>query len=156
MFFGRAWRQKRQVLLSRVRAAEKTPPPMSWHPPAHNVPGQENCWYRSVFLSHGAFCGCGDFVGHLVRLSERLGRPAPPRPPGGPQGATLRALPAPPEQGSPSGERRHSRTENQPCRGAGGGDAGDGAPGDGGAAGEPDEFGDEDVGDLLDLLDAPE
>ncbi|AAL28137.1 ORF4 [Torque teno virus 6] len=125
---------------------------MSWRPPAHNAEGQEGLWYRSVCQSHGAFCGCGDFVGHLNRLAERLGRPQPPRPPGGPPGPAIRVLPAlPPAEGSP---RRHNRTENQPC---GGGDADFGDQrdaGDGGAA--ADDLSPADVEDLLDWLDAPE
>lgn len=153
MFFcGRHYRKKRLLPLRYVPVAPKKPPAMSWRPPAHNVEGQEGLWYRSVFQSHGAFCGCGDFVGHLNRLAERLGRPQPPRPPGGPPGPAIRVLPAlPPAEGSP---RRHNRTENQPC---GGGDADFGDhrdAGDGGAA--ADDLSPADVEDLLDWLDAPE
>lgn len=154
MFFcGRHYRKKRLLPLRYVPSAPKKPPIMSWRPPAHNVEGQEGLWYRSVFQSHAAFCGCGDFVGHLNRLAERLGRPQPPRPPGGPPGPAIRVLPAlPPAEGSP---RRHNRTENQPC--GGGGDAASGDQRDGGDGGAgADDLSPADVEDLLDWLDAPE
>nr|CAF05719.1 hypothetical protein [Torque teno virus]CAF05725.1 hypothetical protein [Torque teno virus]CAF05775.1 hypothetical protein [Torque teno virus] len=154
MYFSRKRRPKKERPLP-LRYVCGLPPsrpdPMSWRPPAHDVPGQEGLWYRSVFTSHGAFCGCGDFVGHLQRLSERLGRPQPPRPPGGPPGPAVRALPAlPPPEPEP---RRHVQRENPGC---GGGDAADGGPHGEGGDGDDADLGPEDLDELLDVLDAPE
>lgn len=114
---------------------------MPWRPPAHNVQGREGQWFASTFHAHAAFCGCGDFIGHLNSLAPRLsnnqGPPHPPalnRPPAqGPEGpggpiVPLPALPAPPDP---------------PPRPGGGEDGGDAARGAGGAA--EGAYGEEDL-----------
>ncbi len=154
-FLGRPWRKKRKVLLQTVPATPPEPHMSFWRPPVHNVPGLERNWYESVYRSHAAFCGCGDFINHINNLATSLGRPPQPRPPGAPQPPPIRPLPALPAPEDPQ-PRRHNRTENQPWPGDGGGE---GAAGDPVAAGEQeggDEYGPEDVDQLLDMLDDAE
>lgn len=117
-----------------------------WQPPVHNVPGIERNWYESCFRSHAAFCGCGDFVGHINHLAATLGRPARSRHPGGPGTPQVRNLPALPAPAGESGDRA-------PWPGAGGpaGDGGD--DGDrGAAAGGPADVEDDALLAAFDLV----
>lgn len=142
MHFSRISRQKkRKVLLRRVRAKPKARPPMSHRPPTHNAAGIERLWYDSCFRSHGACCGCANFVNHLLLLATRYGFQAGPPAPGGPRGApALRALP-------PPGEANPGDGEQQPWRGDGGGrEEGNGGRG-GDAAG--DAYGQDDLDALF-------
>ncbi|BAB18901.1 hypothetical protein TTV14_gp1 [Torque teno virus 14] len=104
-----------------------------WFPPVHNVAGQERNWFESCFRSHAAFCGCGNFIGHLNNLADRYNHPGGPRPPGGPGPQapvpTVRALPA-----LPAAPSRPLPPPPPPCRGAGG--EGGGADRDAGGAGD--------------------
>lgn len=150
MFIGRNYRKKRKVPLLLVQPIQKKQHTMSdWIPPTQNVPSREEDWFRGVYCTHRAFCGCNDPPRHLAALSAAFGFQPAPTPRGGPGPSTtppvvrgLRALPPVP-------------TRQQPCGGPGGetdgGDQREG--GDGGAAGELPP---EDVEELLDLLDDAE
>ncbi len=153
MFVGRSWRKKRKVLLSPVPTPQKKQHIMSdiWLPPTRNASARGEDWFRSVYCSHQAFCGCNDPVRHLAALSAELGfQPGPS--PGGNSGPRytppvvrgLRALPAAPASPRP-----------QPCGGPGGSGAG-GDRGEGGEGGDRAEPPIEDVSELLDLIENAE
>ncbi len=153
MFIGRAYRrQKRKVPLSEVHYTETKRPRMSqWIPPTQNVQAREEDWFRGIYCSHRAFCGCNDPVSHLASLAAAFGfQPAPsrrqdPSPTSTPPLVrNLRALPAAPTTPRPP-----------PCGGTGGRGAGGDRADDGGPA-EGEEFQSEDVGELLDILDDAE
>lgn len=122
-----------------------------WVPPTQHVHAREEDWFRSIFTSHRAFCGCGDPVLHLSNLSATYGfQPGPP-PSGGPRERltpplvrSLPALPAAPTSPRPP-----------PCGGTGGSGAG-GDRQDGGDGGDGGELAQGDVEELLELLDDPE
>ena len=142
MFIGRHYRKKVQLLLPPVPAAPPTPSMSRWRPPLHHGQGVERNWYESVFRSHAAMCGCGDFVNHIVDLASRFGRPGNPRPPGAPQPPPIRPLPALPPPEHPG--------DRAPWPMAGGGDGGDAGGGDRGAAdGGPVAADDEDLDALF-------
>lgn len=155
MFLGRPYRQKkRKVLLQNLSATPPQPPAMtSWVPPTQHVTAREDDWFRGIYCTHRAFCGCGDPVSHLAALAATFGfQPGPP-PSGGPRERltppVIRSgLPALPPPATPGPSR--------PCGGSEGGrggegrrDAGDGAAGD-------DDLPGESVEELLDLLDDAE
>lgn len=152
MFLGRAWRKKRQVLLSGVRATKACWRAMTWRPPVHNAPGIDRNWYESVSRSHAACCGCGNFLLHLNTLADRYGFTPGPSPPGGPG-------PRPPAQ-----LRRQNATENPgsgpralPWRGDGGEDGGPGPEGgDGGSGDAADAYREEDLDALFAAVDRDE
>ena len=130
MHFSKISRRKKRLLpLQNLRTTPESPPyQVMWRQPVHHVQGQEHLWFEATRLSHAAFCGCGDHVGHLTRLSETYGRGPAPRPPGAPQPPVNRGLPALPPPPEPA-------LEPAPWRGGGGdegdgrGDGGDGGPG---------------------------
>lgn len=137
MHFSRISRKKRRLLLQTVPAKQKKPPrEMSrWCPPVHNVSGREHQWYEACYRAHGAFCGCGNFINHLVDLGDRYGFHPGPRAPGapavgGPPIPLRRALP-PPAAPEPQQGNNNNNRERWP---------GDG--GDGGAAGGSEDCGD--------------
>lgn len=155
MRFSRIYRpKKRKVPLLHLPATEKKPTAMShWVPPTQHVTSREEDWFRGIFTTHRAFCGCGDPVLHLSALSASLGfQPGPP-PSGGPRERltpplirpSLPALP-PPATPGPS----------QQCGGSGAGRGDDGRRDDGGAAAGDDDLPGESVEELLDLLDDAE
>lgn len=128
MFLGRVWRKKRLLPLPQLRTPAKKPSLMSWSQPIHNVSTREGFFYAGCKQLHNCFCGCDDFINHLLRIQTQQG-PSPlsstPRTP--PLPVIRRALPAP--------------AAPEPWRGAGGGpaadadrgpaaDGGDYAPGD--------------------------
>lgn len=129
MFLGRILRKKRRLSLQTLPTAPKTRKLLKgmWRPSRHNVRGQARNWYESVFRSHAAWCGCGDFVTHLSDLANDFGRPGPagaPEPPPPPV-RPLPALPAPPNTPSdraawPSGGGA-AAGDDRGDRGAGGG-----------------------------------
>lgn len=150
MRFSRPYRKKRKVLLPYLPTTKSTHSTMSdWIPPTDNVPQREDNWFRSVYTSHRAFCGCLDPVRHLAAVSAALGfQPPPSRGSAGSHGtpAIVRALPALPA--APT-------SRPPPCGGDGGRGAGEGrqdAGGDGGA----DDFQQDDVDELLNMLDDAE
>lgn len=156
MFLGKIYRQKRTLLLSGLPAAKKKPPTdMSlWVPPRHGVSGREHCWYEGCYRTHAAYCGCGDFITHLVGLGNRYGfRPGPTQAPGspsirGPQPPVplRRALPAPePPQAN--------NNNNQRWPGDGGADAGEGGSA---ASGGGEQLPEDDLDGLLAALDDEE
>lgn len=154
MRFSRIYRQKRKVLLFPLRTAKKTRPSMSdWIPPTQNVPDREEAFFRGVYCMHRAFCGCGDFVHHLARLSADFGYQPGPAPHGdsGPRATPgvvrgLRALPA-----------ASSTPRDPPCGGGDGGRAGgDGRQDAGEDGGDGDDLAPGDIEELVDLLDDPE
>lgn len=153
MFIGRAWRKKRKVPLLLVPTPQKKLHIMSdrWIPPTRNVPARGEDWFRSVYCSHQAFCGCNDFIRHLAALSAEFGFQPGPSPGGnsGPRATppvirNLRALPAAPTTPRPP-----------PCGGPGGSGAG-GDRGDAGEGGDLAEPPTEDVSELLDLIEDAE
>lgn len=153
MFLGRPYRKKRKVLLPDLRTPPNSPARMSlWRPPAHNVPGQEQQWFRSCLHAHGAFCGCGNFILHLSSLAARLNFQGGPPPPGGPRAERppLRALlplPAVPGEGR----------ENRPWPGGdGAGEGGSGREGGDGGPAVADEYRPEDLEDLFAAIEGDE
>lgn len=155
MRFSRIYRsKKRKVLLPHLSAPQTEPPAMSnWIPPTTNVFSREEDWFRGIYCSHRAFCGCDDPVRHLASLAATLGfQPGPP-PSGDPRERStppvvrtgLPALP-PPAQPGPS----------RPCGGSGAGRGGDGRRDAGDAAAGDDDLPEESVEELLDLLDDAE
>lgn len=147
MFLGRAWRKKRALSLLQLRTPEAPRRAvMSWRPPAHNAPGVERNWYESVFRSHAASCGCGNFVHHLTTLADRYGFVPGPAPPGGPgpRPAALRALPQPPAD---------NPRPALPWRGDGGGDEGAGGPAaDGGPGDAEGDYAQDELDALFDAV----
>ena len=143
MFVGRTWRKKRTLLLPGLPAPKKKPPAMSqWCPPVHSVQGRNHQWYEGCYRTHAAYCGCGNFVSHLVALADQFGFRPGPRAPGapgvgGPPAPARRALPAPPAA-APEPQQENNNNNLQLQRWPGdGGDAADAdgfAAGDGGAA----------------------
>lgn len=157
MFLGRPYRQKRALSLLGLRTPKKKPPPaMSyWCPPVHDVRGREHQWYEACYRSHGAFCGCGNFINHLSYLGERYGFRPGPRAPGapgvgGPPPPLRRALPAPE---SPQGNNNNNQ-QLQRWPGDGGSDAGAAGGGDSGR--DAAELPEDDLDGLLAALDDEE
>nr|AEX59984.1 putative protein ORF2/3 [Torque teno virus] len=124
-----------------------------WIPPTQNVPDREEAFFRGVYCMHRAFCGCGDFVHHLARLSADFGYQPGPAPHGdsGPRATPgvvrgLRALPA-----------ASSTPRDPPCGGGDGGRAGgEGRQDAGEDGGDGDDLAPGDIEELVDLLDDPE
>lgn len=161
MFLGRPYRQKRALLLLGLRTPKKKPPPaMSyWCPPAHDVRGREHQWYEACYRSHGAFCGCGNFINHLSYLGERYGFRPNPRGPaspgvGGPSPPLRRALPAPPGAPEPPQGNNNNNQQMQRWRGDGGSDGGAAGGGDSGR--DAAELPEDDLDGLLAALDDEE
>ncbi len=132
MFLGRPWRKKRALSLLGVRAPQKKPPAMSqWCPPVHSVQGRNHQWYEACYRGHAAYCGCGDFISHLVALGNQFGFRPGPRAPGAPgvggPPPLRRALPAPPAAApEPQQENNNNNQQLQTWPGDGGDDAGEG------------------------------
>lgn len=157
MFLGKLYRKKRALLLPGLPTPKKKPPPdMSyWCPPVHDVRGREHQWYEACYRSHGAMCGCGNFINHLAYLGERYGFRPGNRGPGssgvgGPPPPLRRALPAPP---APEPSQQANNNNNQRWPGDGGNE--------GGAAGGEASSGDaalpeDDLDGLLAALDDEE
>ncbi len=133
MFLGKLYRKKRALLLPQLPDPKKKPPSdMSWRCPLENAYKREQHFLRGCQLLHTSFCGCDDFINHVIRLQNlhgNLHQPTGPSTP--PVGRRALALPAAPE----------------PWRGDGGGPEGD-RTGDGPA----DAGGDYAPGDLDDLF----
>ena len=136
MFLGRVWRKKRALLLPELRTPAKKPPLMSWSQPLHNVTTREGFFYAGCKQLHNCFCGCDDFINHLLRIQTQQDASAlrPFTPPSTPRPVIRRALPAPAAPDAPA-----------PWRGAGGGPAADADRGPG------EDGGDYAPGDLDDL-----
>lgn len=152
MRLSRIYRKKRKVPLLLVPLAEREPQIMSqWVPPTQNAPGREEDWFRSIFTSHRAFCGCGDPVLHLSTLAATYGfQPGPP-----PSGGPRERLTPPLIRGLPALPAAPTTPRPPPCGGNGGRGAG-GDRQDGGGDGDGDEQPLGDVDELLDLLDDAE
>lgn len=74
MHFSRISRRKKRLLpLRRLRAKPKAPPAMSWRCPTEDAAAREIKFYRGCHLLHTSFCGCGDFINHLLRLHNLHG-----------------------------------------------------------------------------------
>lgn len=138
MFLGKLYRKKRRLSLPSLPAAPKTSKLLKgmWRPPRHNARGQARNWYESVFRSHAAWCGCGDFIAHLCDLADDFGRPGPSGPPDPPP-PPVRPLPALPAPPNPSGSRAQWPT--------GGGDGEDEPRGGGDGAGGFADLADEEL-----------
>lgn len=157
MFLGRLHRKKRALLLPSLPTPKKKPPTdMSyWCPPVHDVRGREHQWYEACYRSHGAMCGCGNFINHLAYLGERYGFRPGPRAPGGPAVGgppppLRRALPAPePPQGN-----NNNNQQSQRWPGDGGSDGGAAGGGDSGR--DAAELPEDDLDGLLAALDDEE
>lgn len=160
MHFSRISRAKRKLLLLRLPAAKKEPTAMSrWCPPVHGVNGREHQWYECCYRAHAAFCGCGNFIDHLVALGDRYGFRPGPRAPGapgvgGPDVPPRRALPAPPAAApEPQQGNNNNNREVQRWPGDGGDDAGEGGSG---AYGEDAALPEDDLDGLLAAIDDEE
>ena len=160
MFFGRPYRKKRALLLSCLRTAKKKPPAMShWCPPVHSVQGRNHQWYEACYRGHAAYCGCGDFIRHLVALGDQFGFRPGPRAPGapgvgGPPPLLRRALPAPPAAApEPQQGNNNNNQQLQRWPGDGGDDAGEGGSG---AYGGDAELPEDDLDGLLAAIDDEE
>lgn len=157
MFFGRVHRKKRALSLLGLPTPKKKPPTaMSyWCPPVHDVRGREHQWYEACYRSHGAMCGCGNFINHLSYLGERYGFRPGPRAPGapgvgGPPQPLRRALPAP----EPSQGNNNNNQQSQRWPGDGGSDGG--AAGGGDCGRDAAELPEDDLDGLLAALDDEE
>lgn len=142
MHFSRISRRKKRLLpLCGLRAKPKAPPAMSWREPLDNVPGRELAFYQGCKQFHSTFCGCPDFINHLLRIQTQhpdapgSSTPRSPLPP-----VTRRALPSP-----------VAPSQSTPWRGAGGGtgDADAAGPGAGG-----EDYAPGDLEDLYAAVDA--
>lgn len=141
MFLGRVWRKKRTLLLPELRTPAKKPTLMSWSQPLHNVTTREGFFYGGCKQLHNCFCGCDDFINHLLRIQTQQGSPpgtSTPRTP--PPAVIRRALPAPAAPEPPAA-----------WRGAGGGPAADADRGPGGDGGD---YAPADLDDLYAAVDA--
>lgn len=133
MRFSRIYRRKKRLLpLLCLPAEPKEQPVMSWRCPLENAYKREQYFLRGCQMLHTSFCGCDDFINHVIRLQNlhgNLHQPTGPSTP--PVGRRALALPAAPE----------------PWRGDGGGPEGDRT-----ADGPADAGGDYAPGDLDDLF----
>lgn len=141
MFLGRVWRKKRALLLPQLRTPAKKPPLMSWSQPLHNVTTREGFFYAGCKQLHNCFCGCDDFINHLLRIQTQQGSsPGTSTPRTPPLAVIRRALPAPAAPEPPAA-----------WRGAGGGPAADADRGPGGDGGD---YAPADLDDLYAAVDA--
>lgn len=128
MRFSRIYRRKKRLLpLLRLRAKPKAQPTMSWCSPVENAYKREIHFLRACQLLHTCFCGCDDFINHVIRLQNLHGNLHQPTGPSTPP-VTRRALalPAAPESWrSGGGGGDAARSDDGP-----GADGGDYAPGD--------------------------
>lgn len=157
MFLGRIQRKKRKVPLCSLPVAAKKPTVMSsiYRPPAHDVRGQEQQWFRACMHSHSAWCGCGNFILHMSSVAARLNFQGGPAPPGGPQRQrgpvrALLPLPAVPQEGV---ERNPWPTGTG---GAAGGSGRDGGDGERGGPAVADEYREEDLDELFAAIEREE
>lgn len=141
MFVGRVWRKKRTLLLPQLQTPAKKLPLMSWSQPLHNVTTREGFFYTGCKQLHNCFCGCDDFINHLLRIQTQQGPfPGTSTPTTPPLPVIRRALPAPAAPEPPA-----------TWRGAGGGPAADADRGPGGDGGD---YAPGDLDDLYAAVDA--
>ncbi len=157
MFLGKLYRKKRALLLPSLPTPKKKPPPAmsQWVPPVHNVNGRCHQWYEGCYRTHAAFCGCGNFINHLVALGDLYGFRPGPRAPGapgvgGPPAPLRRALPAPPAP-EPSQQANNNNNQRWPGDGGSEGGAAGGEASSGGA-----DLPEDDLDGLLAALDDEE
>lgn len=157
MFLGKLYRKKRALLLPSLPAPKKKPPPAmsQWVPPVHNINGRCHQWYEGCYRTHAAFCGCGNFINHLVALGDQYGFRPGPRAPGAPgvrepPAPLRRALPAPPAP-EPSQQANNNNNQRWP------GDGGEGGAAAGSvASGEENVVPEDDLDGLIAALDDEE
>ncbi len=158
MFLGKLYRKKRALLLPSLPASKKKPPPAmsQWVPPVHNINGRCHQWYEGCYRTHAAFCGCGNFINHLIALGDQYGFRPGPRAPGRP-GSRRTPGPAPSSPAGTPGSRslpsRLTTTTTRDWPGDGGADAGEGGSA---ASGGGEQLPEDDLDGLLAALDDEE